>query len=83
MLRGRKILVAVTGGIAAYKCCELVRLLMKNGASVRVLMTQAATEFIAPMTFEALSGKPVALEMFPAAGSGAGIWIWRETRICW
>ena len=70
MLRGRKILMAVTGSIAAYKSCELVRLLLKNGASVQVLMTEAATKFVAPMTFEALSGKPVAREMFPAAVSG-------------
>jgi len=72
MLHGRKILLAVTGGIAAYKSCELVRWLMKNGASVHVLMTEAATKFVAPMSFEALSGKPVALEMFPPAGSGSG-----------
>ena len=72
MLRGRKILVAVTGGIAAYKSCELVRLLMKNGASVHVLMTEAATKFVAPMSFEALSGRAVASEMFPPTGTGSG-----------
>ena len=72
MLRGRKILVAVTGGIAAYKSCELVRLLLKHGASVHVLMTEAATKFVTPTSFEALSGKPVALQMFPLAGSASG-----------
>ncbi len=55
----RRITVAVTGGIAAYKSCELVRLLKKAGAEVRVVMTENAARFVTPLTFEALSGKPV------------------------
>ena len=56
---GRRILVGVTGGIAAYKAAELVRLLQKAGADVHVCMTEAATKFITPLTLETLSGNPV------------------------
>lgn len=59
MLSGSKILLGVTGGIAAYKAAELVRLLRGAGAEVRVVMTQAATAFVTPLTFQALSGNPV------------------------
>ncbi|MGH3054211.1 MAG: flavoprotein, partial [Gaiellaceae bacterium] len=59
MLRGRTIVVGVSGGIAAYKACELVRRLKDAGASVIVAMTPAAAEFVTPLTFEALSGNPV------------------------
>jgi len=59
MLRGRTVVVGVSGGIAAYKACELVRWLKQEGASVVVVMTQAATEFVTPLTFETLSGNPV------------------------
>lgn len=58
-LAGKTILLAVTGGIAVYKSCELVRLLMKRGADVRVVMTENAAKFVTPLTFEALSGHPV------------------------
>jgi phosphopantothenoylcysteine decarboxylase/phosphopantothenate--cysteine ligase len=59
MLRGRTIVVGVSGGIAAYKACELVRRLKDAGAAVIVVMTPAAAEFVTPLTFEALSGNPV------------------------
>ncbi len=55
----KRILLAVSGGIAAYKAAELVRLLRKQGADVRVAMTPSATRFVAPLTFQALSGNPV------------------------
>ena len=58
-LTGRRILLGVTGGIAAYKAAELVRLLVKAGADVRVAMTEAATRFIGTTTMQALSGQPV------------------------
>ena len=61
-LAGKKILLGVTGGIAAYKCAELVRLLKKAGAQVVVVMTEAATRFVTPLTFQALSGNPVAVD---------------------
>src|SRR5262249_10494832 len=63
-LAGRHVLLGVTGGIAAYKAVLLVRLLMKAGASVQVVMTQAATRFVGPDTFTALSGRPARTEVF-------------------
>ena len=58
-LTGKRILLGITGGIAAYKAAELVRLLTRGGADVRVAMTEAATRFITPVTMQALSGQPV------------------------
>ena len=63
---GQKILLGVTGGIAAYKAVEILRLLRKGGAEVRVVMTRAATEFVGPLTFQALSGHPVRVEVLDA-----------------
>jgi len=59
MLKGKKILVGVTGGIAAYKTATIIRLLVKEGAEVRVVMTGHAREFITPLTMATLSGNPV------------------------
>ena len=56
------VLLGVTGGIAAYKAAELLRGLQKAGMEVRVIMTRTATQFVGPMTFEALSGAPVRLD---------------------
>ncbi len=64
MLRGKHILIGVTGGIAAYKVGYLVRDLRKAGADVRVIMTEAATKFVAPLTFSALSGHEVAGDLW-------------------
>ena len=64
MLRGKVILLGVTGGIAVYKAVELLRLLTKAGAAVHVVMTRSATEFVTPLTFQTLSGQPVHLELF-------------------
>ncbi|MEZ6242115.1 MAG: flavoprotein [Phycisphaerales bacterium] len=58
-LAGRRVLVGVTGGIAAYKTAALVSRLVQAGADVTVLMTPGATEFVTPLTFQALSGRPV------------------------
>lgn len=65
-LAGKHIVVGVTGGIAAYKTAVLVRLLVKAGAEVQVIMTPSAREFIAPLTLSTLSGKPVITEFFTA-----------------
>jgi len=62
-LTGKRIILGVTGGISAYKAAFLVRLLRKNGANVRVVMTQSATKFVTPLTFQALSAKPVHTEL--------------------
>ena len=58
----KHILLGISGGIAAYKSCELVRLLKKQGYSVTVAMSRAATEFVTPLTFQALSGNPVLVD---------------------
>ncbi len=62
-LSNKRVLLGVTGGIAAYKSAELIRCLQGEGAEVRVVMTPAATAFITPLTLQALSGKPVSLEL--------------------
>ena len=59
-----KILLGVTGSIAAYKACELVRLFVKGGDDVRVVMTSAACEFVTPLTFQTLSRNPVGVDQF-------------------
>jgi phosphopantothenoylcysteine decarboxylase/phosphopantothenate--cysteine ligase len=64
VLDGKTIVVGVTGGIAAYKAAELVRLLVTDGAKVRVMMTRNATEFITPLTLQTLSLSPVATDTF-------------------
>lgn len=67
----KRILLGITGGIAAYKCAELTRLLVKAGAEVRVGMTRAATEFITPLTMQALSGQRVHLNLLDSDAEAA------------
>ncbi|KUL03707.1 MAG: Phosphopantothenoylcysteine decarboxylase / phosphopantothenate--cysteine ligase [Synergistales bacterium 54_9] len=64
MLENKKIVLGITGGIAAYKAAELTRALIKAGAQVRVIMTRSAAEFITPLTMQTLSKGPVYTEMF-------------------
>jgi phosphopantothenoylcysteine decarboxylase / phosphopantothenate---cysteine ligase len=64
LLQGKKTILAVTGGIAAFKALRLLRLLKQHGANVYVVMTQHATCFLAPASFEALSGHPVCVDLF-------------------
>lgn len=63
-LKGKTVLIGVCGGIAAYKVCEVVSTLVKNGADVYVMMTANATQFVSPLTFETLSNNPVVVESF-------------------
>jgi phosphopantothenoylcysteine decarboxylase/phosphopantothenate--cysteine ligase len=70
-LQGKKIILGITGSIAAYKAAFLLRLLVKEGAEVQVVITPAGKEFITPVTLSALSGKPVISEFF---GSNDGTW---------
>ena len=65
----RRVLLGVTGSIACYKACELVRLFVRNGDDVTVVMTEAATRFVTPLTFQTLSRNPVFVDQFapPAA----------------
>lgn len=72
-LTNKRILLGITGGIAAYKCAELTRTLIKAGADVRVVMTQAAREFVTPLTLQALSGHRVHTDLLDAdAEAGMG-----------
>lgn len=66
MLKGKHIILGITGGIAAYKSVSLLRLLVKSGAEVQVVITPAGKEFITPVTLSALSGRPVISEFFTA-----------------
>ena len=66
MLEGKHIVLGITGGIAAYNSVMLLRLLIKAGAEVQVVMTPSAKEFVTPVTFSSLSGKPVVSEFFTA-----------------
>lgn len=68
-LKDKKILLGVSGGIAAYKAADLCSLLRKRGAAVRVVMTRNATQFVAPLTFETLTQSPVYLDLFAAQHS--------------
>ena len=70
MLNGKKILVGVTGGIAAYKTATIIRLLVREGAEIRVIMTEHAKDFVTPLTFSTLSHNPVLTDFFsPENGS--------------
>ena len=70
-LAGQRIVLGVTGGIAAYKAADLARRLQDAGAQVQVVMTDAATQFVTPMTFQALTGRPVRSSLWDAAAEAA------------
>ncbi|MFH1075044.1 MAG: flavoprotein [Candidatus Firestonebacteria bacterium] len=70
MIKGKKIIVGVCGGIAAYKVCGLVHKLKYLGAEVTVIMTKNACEFVTPLTFQVLSDRPVYTEMFKLINKG-------------
>ncbi len=74
-MRESRILLGVSGGIAAYKAAELARMFVKDGAEVRVVMTRAATRFVKPLTFETLTGNPVATKMFARRAQRATVHI--------
>ncbi len=68
-LGGRRVLLGVTGGIAAYKACSLTRLLTLTGATVQVVMTRSATRFVGPDSFAALSGRRAYTDLWEEPGS--------------
>ena len=78
MIKEKRIVIGITGGIAAYKAAELVRILVKEGASVRVAMTCNATKFVAPLTFEALSGNKAVWDMFDPSTEPIGHITWGQ-----
>jgi phosphopantothenoylcysteine decarboxylase/phosphopantothenate--cysteine ligase len=65
-LQDKRIVLGVSGGVAAYKACELARLLVKAGACVDVVLTEAGARFVAPVTFQALTGRPVHASLWDA-----------------
>lgn len=80
-LAGRRVLLGVTGGIAAYKACHLTRLLTAAGASVQVVMTASATRFVGPDTFAALSGRPVHTDLWEEPGTVLHVRLAREADV--
>lgn len=73
-LKNLNILIGITGGIAAYKICDLISLLRKDGANVRVIMTDAAHKFITPLTIQTLSANPVYVESSKVKSSDLAKW---------
>lgn len=63
-MKGKKVVLGITGGIAAYKSCEIVRLMVKAGADVHTILTKAGAQFVTPITLQALSCNPVRIDMF-------------------
>ena len=63
-MKGKTVLVGITGGIAAYKSCEIVRLMVKAGADVHTILTKAGAQFVTPLTLQTLSNNPVHTDMF-------------------
>ena len=83
MLKGKHIILGVTGSIAAYKAATLTRLLVKEGASVKVVMTPLAKEFITPLTMATLSKSPIMVDFYnPENGIGTLMLIWGCGLIC-
>lgn len=84
MFHGKHILLGVTGSIAAFKSCHLVREFRRLGAEVKVVMTPAATQFVAPLTFSTLSGSEVIISMFPDDPSkGTNLTTWHINVALW
>ena len=85
MLHNKRIVLGITGSIAAYKSAILTRLLIKKGAEVQIVITPAGKEFITPVTLSALSGKPVVSEFFTANNgtwhSHVDLGLWADTMI--
>lgn len=83
-LSGKKIILGVTGGIAAYKACWLTRKLIKRGAEVKVVMTPSALQFVQPLTFSSLSKNDVVINIFPDAQiNGASMKTWHIDLALW
>ena len=85
MLKGKKIVLGITGSIAAYKACLILRLLVRQGAEVQVVITEVGKQFITPVTLSALSGKPVVSEFFAASDgtwhSHVDLGIWADAML--
>ena len=83
-LSGKKIILGVTGGIAAYKACWLTRELIKRGAEVKVVMTPSALQFVQPLTFSSLSKNDVVVNIFPdSQENGSSLKTWHIDLALW
>ena len=83
-LSGKKIILGVTGGIAAYKACWLTRELVKRGAEVKVVMTPSAIQFVQPLTFSSLSKNEVVVNIFPESQeNGSSLKTWHIDLALW
>ena len=83
-MKGKKIVLGITGSIAAYKAAILIRSLIKKGAEVQVVITPAGKEFITPITLSALTSKPVISEFFSQRdGTWHSMWIWDFGQMLW
>ena len=85
-LAGKHIVLGLSGGIACYKAAELCRALVKQGATVQVVMTEAAEHFITAVTLQALSGRPVFTSQWDsrsAGGVGLGLQLWIPGAVLW
>ena len=81
MLKGKTVVLGVTGGIAAYKIANLASMLVKQHANVRVIMTQNATNFITPTTFETLTGKKCLVDTFGILSFRWSMSLWPSRQI--
>jgi phosphopantothenoylcysteine decarboxylase/phosphopantothenate--cysteine ligase len=82
-LTGARIVLGVTGSIAAYKAVTLLRALVREGAVIDVAMTRSATKFVTPLTFEVLSGRPVAADLFQARSTPTSLLSLPRPQISW
>ncbi|MDR1608579.1 MAG: bifunctional 4'-phosphopantothenoylcysteine decarboxylase/phosphopantothenoylcysteine synthetase, partial [Deltaproteobacteria bacterium] len=78
VLKGKRLILVVTGGVAAYKAVELARLFLKAGAQVRVAMTEAATKFVTPLTFESVTQQSCVWDMWSRSQAEIGHVSWSE-----
>ena len=83
MSDGKTIVLGVTGGIAAYKACDLVSRLVKKGYKVHVIMTKSAEHFVNPLTFRTLSGHPVITDMFSEPRMECATCVFGRKRTSW
>ena len=78
---GKRVVLGVTGGIAAYKCIQVARDLTRLGAIVDVILTRSAQKFVAPLTFEGVTGRPTLTDLFSADGAALHVRLGREADV--
>ena len=83
MMQGKKILLGITGSIAAYKSVYLVRMLVKAGAEVKIIMTPSAKDFVSPLTLSTLSRNPVLVDLFDEQSWSNHVMLGRYGQLNW